>query len=296
MKSSPVADVSDFLLYLTVEKGLSRNTILSSKRDLEKLASFSLKAHVELREITKSDIMRFLESLRDSAYHASSISRIISTLRGFYRYLLQERIIDRDPTENVSTPRKWQTVPKALHLNEIIQLLEAHPKSRFLTRDIIMLELLYSAGLRVSELISLRLDDIHAEAGYVRITGKGSKERIVPLYGGMIKKLKEYVQAVRPGLLKNSGETPYVFLSNRGKPMTRQRFWQALKAISKETGIHVTPHMIRHSFATHLLERGADLRALQKMLGHADIATTQIYTRVTGNRLKQVHKKHHPRA
>lgn len=288
--------ISDFLLYLSVEKGLSRNTVASYRRDLEKTASFFRNEKQDVRELSKNDVMRYLEFLRNAQYHPSSISRSISSLRSFYRYLLQERIVDRDPTDNISTPKKWQTVPKALRLNEIIRLLEAHRDSRFYARDIVMLELLYSSGLRVSELISLQLGDIHCEAGYIRIMGKGSKERIVPLHGEIIEKLKDYIRTVRPLLLKRSAEAPYLFLSNRGNRMTRQRFWQALKAIGRETGIHVTPHMIRHSFATHLLEGGADLRALQKMLGHSDISTTQIYTRVTGERLKQVHKKYHPRA
>jgi integrase/recombinase XerD len=244
----------------------------------------------------KNDFIGFIELLKDSGYQLSSICRTISSLKGFHRYLLSERIADRDPTENVSAPRKWQTIPKALHFEEIIALLEVRTGYRFSFRDMTMLELMYSSGLRVSELVSIQIGDVNLDAGFIKVLGKGSKERLVPINSRVRDKIKIYMRDERPKMSKKSGTSPFLFISNRGKPMSRQRFWQTLNDLGKAAGIKVSPHMIRHSFATHLLEGGADLRALQKMLGHSDISTTQIYTKVTSDRLKQSYKKHHPRA
>lgn len=285
----------DFIIYLTVEKGLAENTISSYRNDLIKYESFLKKNDIAPVAAEKHDIINFLEYLKDSGYGASSICRIISSIKGYYRYLLYERIRENDPAENISTPRKWRHVPKALPLREVIALLETRRDGRYYLRDIAMLELMYSSGLRVSELISVKIEDFNFEAGYVRVLGKGSKERIVPVNGRVIGRIKDYIANQRDPLLKKAVGNPFLFLSNRGKPLSRQRFWQTLKEIGKITGITVTPHMIRHSFATHLLEGGADLRAVQKMLGHSDISTTQIYTKVTSDRLKKAHKKHHPR-
>ncbi len=288
--------VNDFIVYLTVEKGLSKNTLSAYKQDMKKYGSFLLDNKTDILNATKEDIVRFIEILKEQGYSASSIGRAISSIRSFYRYIIYERISDNDPTENITSPKKWKTVPKALSLREVISLLEANRESRFALRDVAMLELLYSSGLRVSELISIKMEDISSEAGYIRVFGKGSKERLVPVNARVIEKIKDYNETLRPQLLKGPDNSLHLFLSNRGKQITRQRFWQILKEIGKITGIKVTPHMIRHSFATHLLEGGADLRAVQKMLGHSDISTTQIYTKVTSERLKDVHKRHHPRS
>ncbi len=288
--------VNDFIVYLTVEKGLSKNTLSAYRQDMKKYGSFLLDNKTDILNATKEDIVRFIEILKEQGYSASSIGRAISSIRSFYRYIIYERISDNDPTENITSPKKWKTVPKALSLREVISLLEANRESRFALRDVAMLELLYSSGLRVSELISIKMEDISSEAGYIRVFGKGSKERLVPVNDRVIEKIKDYNETLRPQLLKGPDNSLHLFLSNRGKLITRQRFWQILKEIGKITGIKVTPHMIRHSFATHLLEGGADLRAVQKMLGHSDISTTQIYTKVTSERLKDVHKRHHPRS
>jgi integrase/recombinase XerD len=288
--------ISDFIVFLTVEKGLSKNTLSAYRQDMNKYASFLADIKKDILHATKEDIVRFIDVLKEKGYSTSSIGRAISSIRSFYRYVNYERISDNNPTENIMSPRKWKTVPKALSLKDVIALLDARRDSRFATRDIAMLELLYSSGLRVSELISIKLEDINFEAGYIRVFGKGSKERLVPINERVIAKIKEYHNNLRPQLLRRSDSSVYLFLSNRGKQITRQRFWQTLKEIGAITGITVTPHMIRHSFATHLLEGGADLRSVQKMLGHSDISTTQIYTKVTSERLKELHKKHHPRS
>jgi integrase/recombinase XerD len=288
--------VNDFIVYLTVEKGLSKNTLAAYRQDMKKYVSFILDNKTDILDATKEDIVRFIDHLKEQGYSVSSIGRAISSIRSFYRYVNYEHISDNDPTENITSPKKWKTVPKALSLRDVISLLEVNRESRYALRDIAMLELLYSSGLRVSELISIKMEDINFEAGYLRVFGKGSKERLVPMNERVIEKIKDYNENLRPQLIKKPDNSLHLFLSNRGKQITRQRFWQTLKEIGEITGIKVTPHMIRHSFATHLLEGGADLRAVQKMLGHSDISTTQIYTKVTSERLKNAHKKHHPRS
>ncbi len=192
-------------------------------------------------------------------------------------------------------PRKWERVPKALTIADVKSLLAAKFNDRTALRDSSMLELLYSSGLRVSELVNIKLGDIHAEAGFIRVIGKGSKERIVPVNGRALGRIKRFISEERPVILKKR-ESLYLFVTRTGRPMTRQRFWQMLKAVGKQAGIELSPHTIRHCFATHLLEGGADLRSVQKMLGHADISTTQIYTKVTTDRIKKVFKTYHPRA
>jgi integrase/recombinase XerD len=260
------------------------------------------------RFFTRKDISRFIEKLRNDGQNSSSIARAISSIRSFCRYLLLEKIIDEDPSENLESPKKWLRIPKALSIEEIIRLLEQQAQSRYYLRDRAMLELCYACGLRVSEIISLKMEDLKFDAGFIRVKGKGSKERIVPVSERAMSFVKRYLFELRPLLLKKGTVTitfatstlpssdEYVFLSNRGQPMTRQRFWQALKRYATMAGIELSPHVLRHSFATHLLEGGADLRSLQKMLGHSDISTTQIYTKVTTDRLKKAYLKHHPRA
>jgi integrase/recombinase XerD len=293
-----------YIDYLYAEKGLSRNTIESYGRDLKKFLQF-LK---DKRFFTRKDISRFIEKLRNDGQNSSSIARAISSIRSFCRYLLLEKIIDEDPSENLESPKKWLRIPKALSIEEIIRLLEQQAQSRYYLRDRAMLELCYACGLRVSEIISLKMEDLKFDAGFIRVKGKGSKERIVPVSERAMSFVKRYLFELRPLLLKKGTVTitfatstlpssdEYVFLSNRGQPMTRQRFWQALKRYATMAGIELSPHVLRHSFATHLLEGGADLRSLQKMLGHSDISTTQIYTKVTTDRLKKAYLKHHPRA
>lgn len=289
--------LKSFLTYISVEKGLSKNTIDSYSIDLRKFQDFLLSREKGFSSFSRADIIDFIESLRDEGYSLSSICRYISSVKGLCKYLLVENVIKEDPSETLQAPKRWERLPKSLSISDIRSFLELSSSVRKPTmmRDGVMLELLYSSGLRVSELVSLKLEDIHLEAGFLRVLGKGSKERIVPVNMRAIGKLKIYLNQQRPEILKKK-QSPYLFVTGRARPLTRQRFWQAIKALGKQTGIELSPHMLRHSFATHLLEGGADLRSVQKMLGHSDISTTQIYTKVTAERIKKVYTKYHPRA
>lgn len=287
----------DFLTYLSVEKGLSKNTIESYSIDLRKFQDFLLQNNKSFSSFTRNDVVGFIETLRNEGYSISTTCRFISSIKGLCKYLIIENIIKEDPSENLQTPKRWEKLPKSLSVSEIRSFLELDTPidKPTMIRDSVMLELLYSSGLRVSELVSLKVEDINLEAGFIRVLGKGSKERIVPVNLRAIGKLKSYLKKERLEILKKR-QSSYLFVTGRGRLLTRQRFWQAIKALGKKKGIELSPHTLRHSFATHLLEGGADLRSVQKMLGHSDISTTQIYTKVTTERLKKVYTKHHPRA
>ncbi|MCE5194302.1 MAG: site-specific tyrosine recombinase XerD [Nitrospiraceae bacterium] len=287
--------LKDFLIYESAEKGLSKNTIESYAKDIESFQEFLSKRNRELDKFSKKDIIDFMNKLKNEDYSASSICRFISTIRGLCKYLLIERIIKEDPSESLQTPRKWERLPKALSVEDVMSLLDSKPDDTMFIRDSAMLELLYSSGLRVSELVCLKLENINFEAGFLRVIGKGSKERVVPVNSRALKKIKTYITELRPEILKKK-QTDYLFVTSRGSAMTRQRFWQTIKKLGRKIGMDLSPHTLRHCFATHLLEGGADLRSVQKMLGHSDIATTQIYTKVTTDRIKKVYTKHHPRA
>ncbi len=291
--------LNDFLTYLTVEKGLARNTIESYAFDLRKFSAFLESKSVSLHSFKRPDVVDFIDRLRSEGYSAASICRIISSIKGLSKYLIIENIIQDDPSESLQSPKKWERLPKALSIAEVKSMLEKSEPKKLqgpaAVRDYVMIELLYSSGLRVSELISLRLEDIHFDAGFLRVIGKGSKERIVPVSDRALTKIKNYIKQERIEILKKKS-SPYLFITGRGGPMTRQRFWQTIKKTGAGLGMILSPHTMRHSFATHLLEGGADLRSLQKMLGHSDISTTQVYTKVTTERLKKVYSKHHPRA
>jgi len=291
--------LKDYLSFLSVEKGLSKNTVDSYYLDLRKFHDFlSLKGKT-VPSFSRADVIDFIEQLRSEGYSISSICRFISSIRGLCKYLLIEHAISEDPSENLQTPKMWERLPKSLTIPEVKAFLEvpasSHKSRPTVMRDAVMFELLYSSGLRVSELISLKLEDINFEAGFMRVLGKGLKERVVPMNMRAKEKLQHYINQLRPVILKKR-KSAYLFITGRGKPMTRQRFWQTMRSLGKRIGIGIHPHMIRHSFATHLLEGGADLRSVQKMLGHSDISTTQIYTKVTSERLKKAFIKHHPRA
>ncbi len=297
--------VKGFLAYLSVEKGLSRNTTESYGRDLISFDGFLRSKGKELNNFERFDITDYLDSLREKDRSITSICRFISSLKGFSKYLLIEEIVESDPTENLQSPKKWERLPKALSIEETMEVLcrsdasegkagkGGHQALDF--RNSAMVELLYSSGLRVSELINLKMEDINFEAGFIRVLGKGSKERIVPVNQRAIERIKTYIREFRKLLVKRR-HSDYLFITGRGMPMTRQRFWQTIRGYGKKIGLDISPHTLRHSFATHLLEGGADLRSLQKMLGHADISTTQIYTKVTMDRIKKVYLEHHPRA
>jgi integrase/recombinase XerD len=289
----------DFLTYLSVEKGLSRNTVESYSIDLRKFQDFLSSGDKELVSFSRADIVDFIEKLRNEGYSISSICRFISSVKSLCRYLIVENIIKDDPSENLQAPKRWERLPKALSISEVKSLLEVdlspHLCKPTAVRDYVMFELLYSSGLRVSELISLKIEDLNLEAGFLRVLGKGSKERVVPVNIRAMGRIKEYITNQRR-LILGKRTSSYLFVTRRGGAMTRQRFWQTIKALGRKSRIDLSPHTMRHSFATHLLEGGADLRSLQKMLGHSDISTTQIYTKVTTDRLKKVFLKHHPRA
>jgi integrase/recombinase XerD len=287
-----------FINYLVVEKGLARNTIAAYSRDLILYLEFLQSNGVS--DIASADttlILKHLIELRDAGLGPRSRARHIVTLRGFYRFLVQQKILDVNPAQLVDLPKAGLKLPDVLKVDEVVQLLGTPDPSKPLgARDAAMLELLYAAGLRVSELIGVGMTGINLEACFVRVLGKGSKERVVPIGQVAKRKVDVYLASGRPILLKGR-PSPYLFVTRLARPMTRQRFWKLLRQYALKAGIShkITPHTIRHSFATHLLERGADLRSVQVMLGHVDISTTQIYTHVAQERLKAVHTQYHPR-
>ncbi|RME63981.1 MAG: site-specific tyrosine recombinase XerD [Nitrospirae bacterium] len=284
-----------FLVYLSVERQRSTNTVISYERDLKKFMSFLSERGKTLLDFQRADIVDFLSYLRANDYTVSSTARYLSSIRAICRFMVLEGIRQEDPSEALQTPKGIKRLPKALTVDAVFQLIESVNQDGLGRRDRVMFELMYAAGLRVSELVGLTLQDLNLEAGFLRVRGKGNRERVVPISRHTAELLKDYIENVRPFLLKKK-KTGHLFLSQQGRPITRQRFWQLLKQYGRILGIELTPHQLRHSFATHLLEGGADLRSIQKMLGHADISTTQIYTKVTPERLKGVYKKHHPRA
>ena len=294
--------INGFLSYLTVERGLSKNTVQSYYLDLKGFLGYLENGQASRVKgpvfFARQDIVNYMGRLKDNKYSASSVCRFISSVKGFCRFLIIEKLIAEDPSENLKMPKQWERLPKAFSIEDIKKLLSHEPATmsrRLFIRDSAMLELLYSSGLRVSEVVSIKINDLNFEGGFLRVMGKGSKERVVPMNRRAVEKIKRYTRDLRPDLLKNK-QSPYLFLTGRGTPMTRQRFWQALKKFGIAAGVKLSPHSVRHSFATHLLEGGADLRSVQKMLGHADISTTQIYTKVTGDRIRKVYLEHHPRA
>ncbi len=290
--------MDQYLNYLLVEKGLSGNTIDSYARDLARYVRF-LRAN-RISTIADTDtpvILKYLLTLRDQGLGIRSRGRHLVTLRGFYRFAVQEKVLKKDPVRIVELPKFGVKLPDVLSFEEIKKIIDLPdvqtPKG---LRDAAMIELLYAAGLRVSELINVKISEINLESGFVRVFGKGAKERVVPIGSHAREKIQNYLVHGRPILLK-AVLSPYLFVARAGKPMTRQGFWKLLKRYGVQAGIRkeITPHSLRHSFATHLLEGGADLRAVQMMLGHVDISTTQIYTHVARDHLKKMHEKYHPR-
>ncbi|MFQ5876086.1 MAG: site-specific tyrosine recombinase XerD [Acidobacteriota bacterium] len=296
MRAAPL--VEDFLHYLTVERGLARNTVVSYGHDLAKFTRF-LEGKVRTpRQVRYGEINEFSRRLGVQGLSARSVARALNAVRMFYRYLVMEKIVPEDPTAEVRSPRTWKTLPRFLTLEEVDRLLAApDPSSPLGLRDTAMVELLYATGLRVSELMSLRVREVNFDVGYLTCVGKGRKERLVPMGRKATEAVRAYLRAGRPALARGPG-SPVLFLNNRGRPLTRQGFWKILKTYGRSIGLRgrLSPHVLRHSFATHLLERGADLRSVQLMLGHADISTTQIYTHINRERLKRIYRDFHPRA
>ena len=296
MNADPLID--RYLTHLRIEGGLSRNTIEAYRRDLAKFQSYLSRDKVRrIQQVTTDTVRGFLETLHAARLSQVSAARCLSAVRGWFRFLRQERVIAGDPAAGVATGRRSVRLPHTLSRREVTDLLEVPRRAGWEDqRDRVMLELLYATGLRVSELISVEVAQVNLEVGYLRVTGKGSKQRVVPMGEVARTLLHTYVDEVRPRLL-NGRSSRFVFVTRRGGPMTRQAFWKSLRQRAQRAGIakRISPHMLRHSFATHLLEGGADLRSVQTMLGHADIATTQIYTHVERERLKEVHTRFHPR-
>jgi len=290
--------LDEFLTFLRVERGLADNTINSYRYDLEQYASFLSAQKLNLLQATQNVILSFLNQQRLLNKSARTRSRMLAALRGFYRYLLQEGLVTTDPTENLTSPKLEKNLPRVLSVQEVEKLL-SQPNCGTLTglRDKAMLELLYATGMRVSEMLGLDTEHLNLDLGFVRCMGKGSRERIIPIGEIAQKYLREYLSRCWLKLRKNSRERA-VFLNKNGRRLTRQGFWKILKAYAQKAGIQseITPHVLRHSFATHLLENGADLRAVQEMLGHADITTTQIYTHLSKRKMREVYEKSHPRA
>ena len=289
----------EYLAYLRVEKGLRPLSCEAYERDLLQFAEYSEQENAQLGSATHSNVAGFLEHLGTHGVESRSAARKLSCLRGFYRWLLLDKRIERDPTVNLESPSTWKVLPKSLAQSEVTEMLERsglaaeHPEADAIAlRDRAILELLYAGGLRVSELTGLNVADLSLDAGRVLVRGKGDKERIVPLGRAAVDALEGYLKLARPELQKKGRATGRLFLSVRGVALTRQWIWRLVKS----TDAHASPHMLRHSCATHMVEGGADLRTVQTLLGHADIATTQVYTHLALGRLKAVHRQHHPRA
>ncbi len=290
--------VDNFLHYQSVEKGVSRNTLESYARDLQGYTHFLRERGIQTPEGSSvEEAMGFFRLLRRRGLSPRSQARILSTMRGFHRFLLEEGAMAENPLRRLHTPKMTPRLPEVLSRVEVEDLLQQpDPHTRLGVRDRAMMELLYATGLRVSELIHLSLNDVDLSVGYVRAKGKGAKERMVPLGGAARRALQEYLHEPRI-LAARASTQATLFLGRGGRGITRQGFWKILRKHARDAGIHkrITPHVLRHSFATHLLERGADLRSVQSMLGHVDIATTQVYTHVSREHLKQLHKQYHPR-
>ena len=290
--------IDRFLSHLSVEKGLSPHTLSAYAQDLKKLAVFAEKHHLLIPEqIRRKEILLFFSELKKSALSPASSARALSTFRTFFKYLSMEGVIHHDPFARIEAPRRAFRLPKTLSFNEVEALLNL-PKGEapIGLRDDAMIELLYATGLRVSELTRLPIGALNLQAGYTLVFGKGGKERIVPIGERAQRKLKTYLASARPQFLKGRDSND-LFVSRFGKAISRQAFWKQLKLYALRANVQkpISPHMLRHSFASHLLEGGADLRSVQMMLGHADISTTQIYTHVAQERLKKIHQKNHPR-
>jgi integrase/recombinase XerD len=293
--------LSDFLDYLKVEKGLSRLSVSAYSHDMEQFAEFLAKRRRTLDAARRQDVRDFLDSLFSNQLDGRSVARKLSSARQFYKYLLLDRRMENDPTLNIESPRQWKVLPKSLAMDEVLQtlagprrVLDSKEAVALSLRDRAMLEVFYAGALRVSEIIGVRMEDTKLDLGYMMVRGKGDKERIVPLGQSALEAVKSYLDEGRETLC--AGKTsPLLFLGRRSQKLSRQRVWQMVSAASQASGRHASPHMLRHSCATHMVENGADLRTVQTILGHADISTTQVYTHLALDRLKKVYREHHPR-
>ena len=290
--------IEQFLNYISVEKGMANNTLSAYKRDLSRFADYLKSKKIDsIDKVSRQMINSFMMAEKERGLASNSISRELACIKSFFKFLLKENIVKEDAATIIESPKLWKKLPYTLSVAEVETLLDAPNVKDFMEmRDKASLELMYATGMRVSELVNLKMDDINLGVGFAKCFGKGSKERIVPFGKKAKESLERYLEKSRPNFLKKHISN-FLFLTRLGKPMSRQTFWKIIKRYVKIAKIKkkVTPHSLRHSFATHILERGADLRIVQEMLGHADISTTQIYTHVSKDRLKSIHQKFHPR-
>ena len=288
-----------FLDFISYEKGLSKNTQLSYKNDLLKFINYLYqKNFANFNSLKRNDIRDYLFKLKSDGLKSSSIARQIVSIKKFFEYLLNEGLISEDPSALINSPKIWKTIPETLSVNEVSLLLSYVSnikKYRHAFRDKVIIELAYACGLRVSEIVNLQINSIYFEESYIQVTGKGQKDRLIPVNKTTLSMIDEYINTERTKFSSNSN---FLFISQHKKPLTRQRIWQIIKLHIRNAGIikNVSPHTLRHSFATHILENGGSLRAIQEMLGHSNISTTEIYTHIEKNRLKNIHEKFHPRA
>ncbi len=290
--------IDNFIYFLEVERGVSVNTIQAYRNDLEKFSTFLGKSKKDISAVDREDISNYLMYLKDMELTTTTVARNLAALKTFWKFLVAEQVVTENVAAVVETPRTWKNIPDVLNRDEVEKLLEA-PSGRKAAsvRDKAILELMYATGLRVSEIKDLKKTNVNLDAAFVKCSGKGGKERIVPMGSVARKAVQRYFENARVKLASKKGDD-HLFLSKLGKGLSRQSIWKMIRKYAKLAGIkkHITPHTLRHSFATHLLEGGAELRGVQEMLGHADISTTQIYTHINKERLKKVHEKFHPRA
>lgn len=290
--------IENFINYLAVERGLAQNTLLAYHRDLNKYSRYWAEKKIsDVNQITREEISKYILGQKQDGLSTTSICRSLAAIKMFHRFLVREQVALADPTNLVETPKLWKRVPDVLSQKEIDAMIKAAlGKKPQQIRDYAILELFYASGMRVSELSQMKLEDVNTQVGYVRCLGKGSKERVIPIGAHSREAVKRYCEFARSKLLKSRASSD-LFVSRLGKKLTRQCVWQIIKSYAKKANIQkvIKPHTLRHTFATHLLQNGADLRSVQEMLGHADISTTQIYTHVDRDRLKAVHKQFHPR-
>jgi integrase/recombinase XerD len=293
-------ELKAFTHSLMVEKRLAENTIISYKRDLKSYIQYirQVEGLIEIHKVQRIHIVQFLLYLKEQGKSPRTTARHIASIRAFHQFLLRTKVMDHDPSVHIERPQLERNLPNILSVQEVEMLLNApNKKDRYGIRDKAMLELLYATGIRVSELIQLKLEDIQLTMGFIRCIGKSNKERIIPIGKTAIAAIDEYIEKGRPYLVSQKNQDDSVFLNHHGKQLTRQGFWKILKKLTSDLGItkQLTPHILRHSFAVHLLENGADIKSVQEMLGHADLSTTQIYTQFTKTRLKDVYSQFHPR-
>jgi integrase/recombinase XerD len=293
--------LKDFMQFLLVDKRVAKNTLLSYERDLKNYMRYlkNVEAVETLNHVQRAHIVHFLNFLKDQGKSPKTLARHVASIRAFHQFLIRTHAADQDPSILIEIPKSERTIPKVLSLVEVEKLLDISiGQGHFALRDKAMLEILYATGIRVSELIQIDVEHVNLTMGFVTVIGKSSKERIIPVGGPAAEALKRYLEHGRPNFLLENRTENSLFLNHHGKRLSRQGFWKILKKLANEAGIknELTPHTLRHSFATHLLQNGADLKAVQEMLGHADISTTQIYTQLSKTRLKDVYSKFHPRA